>query len=123
MRYGTSTPIRTAIRSACLTGIRVRTLHPPARCAALLQVSALCVNVVAVRVADAGVQAGMLSAMLSASIVMQKLGPKRKLIFGALAVITALGNGLLFCLPKVPSLIKKKSAPAEEAKPPVSFAA
>ena len=70
----------------------------------------------------------MLSAMLAASIVMQRLGPKRRLIFGSLAVIAAIGNALLFCVPKVPALASSITKPTPDAsekdsKPPVSLAA
>jgi len=46
--------------------------------------------------AYAGVQAGTLSAMLASSVVMQVLGPRRKLIFGGLFAVASLGNIGLF---------------------------
>ena len=49
--------------------------------------------------AYAGVQAGTLSAMLASSVVMQLLGPRRKLIFGGLLTVASLGNVGLFLLP------------------------
>jgi hypothetical protein len=48
----------------------------------------------------AGVHGGMLGSMLGASMLMQRLGPRRKLIMGAFSSIAVLGNALLFCLPK-----------------------
>ena len=47
----------------------------------------------------AGVQLGMLLAMLGSSVIMQVLGPRRKLIFGLLATVATLGNAVLFMLP------------------------
>jgi hypothetical protein len=47
----------------------------------------------------AGVQLGMLLAMLGSSVIMQVLGPQRKLIFGSLATVATLGNAILFVLP------------------------
>ena len=49
--------------------------------------------------AYSGVQFGMLLAMLGSSVIMQVLGPRRRLIFGLLAAVAALGNGILFVLP------------------------
>ena len=40
---------------------------------------------------------------------MQRLGPKRKLIFGSLAGIAVLGNTLLFFLPKVRTTVLKNA--------------
>jgi hypothetical protein len=58
----------------------------------------------------AGVQAGTLSAMLCSSVVMQLLGPRRKLIFGALFTVATLGNAALFLLPTAPLSAAEQAA-------------
>ena len=71
--------------------------------------------------AYSGVQFGMLLAMLGSSVIMQVLGPRRRLIFGLLAAVAALGNGILFVLPTPATSPEVRTS--AETKPPVSIAA
>eukprot|EP01051_Picozoa_sp_SAG22_P000343 SAG22_NODE_8_length_37215_cov_120.960351_11_plen_242_part_00 len=60
----------------------------------------------------AGVQAGSLSAMLGTSVLISVFGERRKLIFGGLLAVAALGNATLFCLPSTPKVAAAAAATA-----------
>ena len=73
-------------------------------------------------VAEGGATLGTLGAMLGSSLLMQRFGPRRQLIFGGLAVVAAIGNFVLFTIP-TPSLLLAEPRSTSQGKAGVSLLA